>query len=60
MNDSAGTRFRQPAVVDSRSVAAEWGDGLLDADGDTKQVSRLEVDGANPSLLTNGSSEEER
>jgi hypothetical protein len=32
-------------VVDSRSVAAEWRDGLLDADGDTKRLSRLEADG---------------
>ena len=32
-------------VVDSRSVAAEWRDGLLDAGGDTKRLSRLEADG---------------
>jgi hypothetical protein len=30
MSLSMGTRSRQPMVTDSRSVAAEWGDGLLD------------------------------
>lgn len=44
----AGTRLRQPAIRDSRGVAAEWGDDPLDADGDTKRLSRLEVGGANP------------
>lgn len=44
-----GARFRQPqGYFDSRSVAAEWRDGLLDADGDTKRLSRQEVGGANP------------
>jgi hypothetical protein len=48
--ESPKPRFRQAEGVctDSRSVAAEWGDGLLDADGDTKRLSRLEVGGANP------------
>jgi len=40
--------LRQDRIVDSRDVAAEWGDGPLDADEDTKRVSRQEVGGANP------------
>lgn len=42
------TLLRQAMIVDSRDVAAEWGDGPLDADGDTKRLSRLEAGGANP------------
>jgi hypothetical protein len=32
-------------IVDSRDVAAEWGDGLLDAVGYAKLLSRLGADG---------------
>ena len=45
MSLSKGTRSRQPMVTDSRSVAAEWGDGLLDAGGDTKRLSTQDADG---------------
>ena len=45
MSLSMGTRSRQPMVTDSRSVAAEWGDGLLDAGGDTKRLSTQDADG---------------
>ena len=38
------TRFRQVMTVDSRSAAAEWGDGLLDAIGGAKRLSRHGAD----------------
>ena len=44
MSLSMGTRSRQPMVTNSRSVAAEWGDGLLDAGGDTKRLSTQDAD----------------
>lgn len=42
--------LRQDRIVDSRDVAAEWGDGLLDADEDTKRVSRQRSAVLNPPI----------
>lgn len=45
MNVYLGTRFRQPRFIDSRSVLAEYGDGLLDAREDAKRISMSGADG---------------